>query len=132
LVASSEAKAMATLEPAGSVLADPRFDEISRPEAYSDTFRNQRRAYLDGVDHSGWEPRNDVVGRFQAGIDEQVAAAGGRPVVIASHGMAITLWLSATVGLDDPGSFWARLQFPDAYAVDVVAGTVARVATSLS
>ncbi|MET9315354.1 histidine phosphatase family protein [Kribbella sp. NPDC003505] len=126
LVASSEPKAIASLGPAGNVVQDPRFDEISRAEVYGETFREQRRAYVDGADHIGWEARDDVIRRFEAGVVEHIAAADGRPVVIASHGMAMTLWLTAAVGLDDPGAFWADLRFPDAHVVDIVAGKVVR------
>ncbi|WP_433009331.1 histidine phosphatase family protein [Kribbella sp. CA-294648] len=127
VVASSEPKAVATVAPAGRVMQDQRFDEVSRVEAYDDDFRTQRRAYVEGADHADWEAREDVVRRFEAGVAEHVAAAGGRPVVIGSHGMAMTLWLTATVGLDDPGAFWAALQFPDAHVVDLSAGTVVRL-----
>lgn len=128
LVASSEPKAIATLGPAGQVVRDPRFDEVLRVEAYDDTFRTRRRAYVDGAEHTDWESRGDVVGRFEAGVAEHIASADGRPVVIASHGMAMTLWLTAAVGLDDPGMFWADLRFPDAHVVDLVGGTVVRLA----
>jgi broad specificity phosphatase PhoE len=127
LVASSEPKAIGSLEPAGEVIADRRFDEVSRVEAYDDTYRTRRRAYVDGADHTHWEARNDVVARFDAGVTEHLAVAAGRSVVIASHGMAMTLWLTATVGLADPGAFWADLRFPDAHIVDLAAGTVARL-----
>ena len=130
LIASSEPKAIASLEPAGQVVPDPRFDEISRVEAYDDTFRTQRRAYVDGADHTDWEARDDVVRRFGAGVAMHIATADGRSVVIASHGMAMTLWLTAAVGLDDPGAFWADLRFPDAHVVDLAAGTVVRLAES--
>ena len=96
-------------------------------EGYDDDFRTQRRAYVGGVDHTGWEAREDVVRRFGAGVAEHVAVAGGQPVVIASHGMAMTLWLTATIGLDDPAAFWAALRFPDAHVVDLSAGTVVQL-----
>jgi hypothetical protein len=41
--------------------------------------------------------------------------------------MAMTLWLTATIGLDEPGAFWADLRFPDAQVVDLAAGTVVRL-----
>lgn len=127
LVASSEPKAITTVAPAGRVIPDRRFDEVSRVEAYDDDFRTQRRAYVDGMDHPDWEAREVVVRRFGAGVAEHAAAADGRPVVIGSHGMAMTLWLTAAVGLDDPGAFWADLRFPDAHIVDLAAGTVVRL-----
>jgi 2,3-bisphosphoglycerate-dependent phosphoglycerate mutase len=57
-------------------------------------------------------------------------ASTERPVVIATHGMAMTLWLMATIGLEDPGEFWARLEFPDAYVVDLAAATATRLVSS--
>jgi broad specificity phosphatase PhoE len=125
LVASTEPKAMATIEPLGPVITDRRFDEIERVEAYGGDFRTQRRAYVGGVDHVDWEPRDDVVRRFDAGVAEQLAAADGRPVIVASHGMATTLWLTATIGLADPGAFWEDLRFPDAWVVG--GGTIERL-----
>ncbi len=118
LVASTEPKAIATIEPLGSVITDRRFDEIERIEAYDGDFRTRRRAYVDGVDHDDWEPRDDVVRRFGAGVAEHVAAADGRSVIVASHGMATTLWLTATIGLGDPAAFWGDLRFPDAWVLD--------------
>ncbi|HEY3000947.1 MAG TPA: histidine phosphatase family protein, partial [Kribbellaceae bacterium] len=112
--------------PAGVAVSDPRFDEVRRDEAYADDFRTARRAYVAGTDHPGWEPRADVVRRFAAGVAEHVAAAGDRAVVIATHGMALTIWLAAATGLPDPGAFWAGLAFPDALAVDLASGTASR------
>jgi broad specificity phosphatase PhoE len=123
LVASSEPKAIQTLEPAGRPVSDPRFDEISRVEAYADDFRTARRAYVEGADRADWEPREDVVRRFAAGVE----AHSADHVVIATHGMAMTLWLTATVGLADPGEFWAALTFPDAYVVDLPGRRLSRL-----
>jgi broad specificity phosphatase PhoE len=92
-----------------------------------DTYRTRRRAYVDGADHPDWEARTDVVARFEAGITEHLTAAAGRPVIVASHGMAITLWLTTTVGLHDPGAFWSDLRFPDAHIIDLTAATTTRL-----
>lgn len=124
LVASSEPKAIQTIEPAGPVVQDSRFDEIERVEEYDDDFRTRRLAYVEGADHEDWEHRHHVVRRFADGLADHLRA--GTDLVIASHGMAMTLWLTATVGLEDPGGFWAGLTFPDAYVVDPRAGTVIR------
>lgn len=125
LVASSEPKAIQTLEPAGRAATDPRFDEISRAEGYAGDFRTARRAYVEGADHSDWEPREEVVRRFAAGVAAHTA--GDEHVVIATHGMAMTLWLTAAVGLKDPGEFWAALTFPDAYVVDLAGRSLSRL-----
>jgi broad specificity phosphatase PhoE len=126
LVASGELKARQTLEPAGSPQSDERFDEVARDEPYEGDFRERRRAYVAGADHPGWEPRGQVAARFAAGVRFWAANAEGRPLVIASHGMAITVWLTTTVGLADPGAFWADLRLPDLLTVDVTARQVFR------
>lgn len=105
LIASRELKARQTLEPAGPVQADERFNEVTRDEPHEGDFRVRRRAYVTGTDHTGWEPRDHVVARFTDAVRFWNAQADGRPLVIASHGMAITLWLTATVGLTDAGEF---------------------------
>lgn len=127
LVASEETKARQTLEPTGSVHTDARFNEVTRDEPYEGDFRARRRAYMAGTDHPGWEPRNQVAARFTGGLRFWTAQADGRPLVIASHGMAITLWLSATVGLADAGTFWAELRLPDLLSVDVTGKQVIRM-----
>lgn len=118
-VASAEPKAYQTLEPSGEVSIDERFGEVRRDEPFDGDFRARRRAYVDGVAHPGWESHADVTARFGAGIAEWRIKAGDRPLVVASHGMALTGWLTEAIGLADPGEFWADLQLPDAFAVDL-------------
>src|SRR5262245_4479007 len=130
LVGSNEPKAWQTLEPAGSVVRDPRLNEIARiGEPWEGDFQAWRRSYVSGVDHPGWEPRAEVAARFGAGVTDHLEAASttGSVLVVASHGMAMTLWLTARIGLADPGEFWAGLRFPDAHLVDLRAGTVRRL-----
>ena len=128
LVASAEAKAFQTLQPAGEVLRDERFNEVWRNgEPWDGNYLELRRAYVEGTDHASWEPRADVVERFDQGITDQLANASDRPVVVASHGMAMTIWLTSRIGLHDPGTFWADLDFPDAYRVDLQARAVTRI-----
>ena len=119
LVASGEPKAIQTLEHAGEVTCDVRFNEVRRVEAFGDDFRVARRAYVDGQDHPDWERREEVVARFSEGVDEGIAADPDRPLVVASHGMAMTLWLTARLGLADPGELWADLRFPDVLVIDL-------------
>lgn len=126
LIASREPKARQTVEPAGPVRTDERFNEVTSDEPYEGDFRARRRAYVTGTDHPGWEPRDEVVARFTDGLRFWAEQADGRPLVVASHGMAMTLWLDATVGLTDPGAFWAGLRLPDLLHIDVTGGRVAR------
>ncbi|MEV6286115.1 histidine phosphatase family protein [Kribbella sp. NPDC051770] len=124
VVASTEVKAIATVAPLGPAVADARFDEIERVEPYDGDFRTPRRAYVGGADLPEWEAREDVVRRFAAGVAEHAAAG---PVAIASHGMAMTVWLTAAVGLGDPLAFWEELRFPDALVVDLAKRSVKRL-----
>jgi broad specificity phosphatase PhoE len=126
LIASREPKARQTVEPAGSVQTDERFNEVTRDEPYEGDFRTRRRAYVAGKDYTGWEPRDQVRVRFAEGVRFWAAQADERPLVIASHGMAMTLWLTSTVGLADPGAFWAGLRLPDLLTVDVTGKQVTR------
>jgi hypothetical protein len=131
LAASTEPKALGTLAPFGPVATDVRFGEITRPASspasHGDGWRELRLAYVEGADHPGWEPRSAVVARFDAGINDHWVRAAGRPLVVASHGMAMTLWLTARISLEAPGVFWSSLRLPDVFAVDLVARTVVRL-----
>ncbi|MGE5830021.1 MAG: histidine phosphatase family protein [Micromonosporaceae bacterium] len=132
LVASDEPKAYQTLEGAGPVVRDARFGEVRRTgEPWDGPFRELRRAYVEGTAHRGWEPHASVVARFDAAISEHGGAAGGRALVVASHGMAMTVWLTARFGLPQPGRFWSELRFPDAYAVDLAASSADTALTRL-
>ena len=126
-VSSAEPKAWQTLEPAGPVERDARFNEISRTEPWQGDFRQRRRAYVEGVDHRDWEPRTRVAERFDDAITEHLGIAHDRPLIVATHGMAMTVWLTARIGLPDPGAFWAGLRFPDAHRVDLATGTITRL-----
>jgi hypothetical protein len=41
--------------------------------------------------------------RFEEGIVEQLASAGDRPLLVATHGMAMTVWLTARLRLAASG-----------------------------
>jgi broad specificity phosphatase PhoE len=128
LVASDEPKAWQTLDPGGerSVPRDARLRDVRRTEDFNDDFRRVRRSYVGGAVIAGWEPQTEVACRFGAAIEAAADHGGGRDVVVASHGMAMTVWLAKTLRLADPGSFWAGLRFPDILLVDLRAGTVTR------
>jgi 2,3-bisphosphoglycerate-dependent phosphoglycerate mutase len=100
---------------------------VRRHEEFSDDFRRLRRSYVGGATVDGWEPRLEVARRFAAAISEVTRLAGGRDVVVASHGMAMTVWLTAVLSLTDPGEFWSGLRFPDLLAVDLRAGAITRL-----
>lgn len=128
LVSSREPKARQTLEPLGAVAEDAAFNEVWRAgEPFGGNFRELRLLYLMGTQHERWEPRAEVAQRFDQGITRHIREAGDRPLVVATHGMAMTLWLTACVGLPDPGAFWSGLRFPDALLVDLKAARVNQI-----
>jgi len=126
LVAGTEPKMRQTLEPAGLVSTDVRFNEVDRDEPFEGDFRARRRGYLEGDPRPGWERHGDVIGRFDAGVQHWLARAAGQPLVVATGGMAMTLWLT-TQGLADPGAFWADLRLPDPFEIRPADGTASRL-----
>lgn len=134
LVASDEPKAIQTLQELGDrreVAIDAGFGEVRRPYVWLDgyDYRSTARAYVEGVCHDGWEPHAQVAERFAQAVARHagVAAATGRTLVIGTHGLAPTVWLTGVVQLlPSPGQFWEDLRFPDVIDVDLAAGTASR------
>jgi broad specificity phosphatase PhoE len=127
LAASTEPKAWQTLGGPDDVELDSRFCEVARPEEpWSDDFRTRRAAYVAGTVPPGWETHESVATRFADGVN--ALGGGARPVVVASHGMAITVWLTSigVIGAESAEAFWRELRFPDAHLVDLDAQTVRR------
>jgi broad specificity phosphatase PhoE len=117
LVASAEPKVQ-TLAPAGTTLRDSRLNEVTRVEPWEGEYLRLRREYVSGTDHADWEPRAAVAARFEAAVREHLASAQGKPLIIATHGMAMTIWLTSHQLLGDPATFWSELRFPDAHIVE--------------
>jgi broad specificity phosphatase PhoE len=127
LVASDEPKAIDTLREAvagGEVAVDAGFAEVGRPHIRSggDDYRAAARAYVGGVVRDGWEPHEAVVARFGRAVRRHAGLAGGRALVIGTHGLCMTLWLAHATALPDPVAFWAGLDFPDVVEVPLGAG----------
>ncbi|MEV0644467.1 histidine phosphatase family protein [Phytomonospora sp. NPDC050363] len=115
-VASDEAKAIETLREltTGPITADARFGEVHRPRARDGhTHRTLAAAYLAGTTHPGWEPRDHVAARFAAAIADHLATAGTAHLIVATHGMAMTIWLATITDMPDPVAYWRALAFPD-------------------
>jgi broad specificity phosphatase PhoE len=128
LVSSPAPKARQTLGDSDDLVYDGRFREVDRPvEPWSDDFRTTRAEYVTGARHRGWEPQAEVAERFAAGVAVH-ADAGPRPVVVATHGMAMTVWLVSVGALadTDAADFWRGLRFPDCHLIDLEANTVRR------
>lgn len=111
---SSEKKAIQTASAIAGVHGlrlevDERFGEVTRPWTGGD-YRSLARRYLAGDVPNGWERPDDVIERFRAGVGE-----GGS--LIVDHGLAMSLFLGASTGIDVV-SFWDALTLPDAWLLD--------------
>lgn len=125
-VASTEPKAHETLSEVAAdtmVVTEAGFAEVRRPHVWSDDhdYRAAARAYLRGERPDGWEPREEAAARFEAAVVLHLAAAGDWTLVVGTHGLASTVWLSGRFGLE-PEEFWAALRFPDLIEVDLATG----------
>lgn len=123
LAASSEPKAIGTAEVIGErwqaeVRVDDRLREAARPWV-GPGYRAVAHRYLRGEAIDGWEPHEQVADRVEAAVGEAASAAGGRPVVIVTHGLVLAVHLGRRLGEGfDAESFWSCLAFPDAWALD--------------
>lgn len=123
LVTSTEPKARETAEAIGrhwhaAIVADERLREASRPWV-GPGYRAVVHRYLRGQLPAGWEPHDEVAARVGAAVDDATSGAGGRPVVVVSHGLALALHLGQVLGDGfDRESFWSSLAFPDAWVLD--------------
>jgi broad specificity phosphatase PhoE len=123
-VTSDEPKAQQTAEEliavcGGTLAVDARVAETHRPRAWDEGFRERARQYVGGRRHAGWEPQEAVVARFDAAVRAGLGALGTAPLIVVSHGQALTLWLRSVGAVDDAPSFWSALAFPDAWMVSV-------------
>jgi hypothetical protein len=107
VAASDEVKAWQTLEHAGSVRRDPRFREVLRDEPWDGRYRELRRSYVEGFAHAGLGVACGGRGALRRWCARSVRS-GSRPLVIASHGMAMTVSLRSRGCVTEPGTFLGR------------------------
>lgn len=123
LVTSTEPKAQETADAIGerwevAAAPDPRLREAIRPWI-GPGYRAVVHRYLRGELPDGWEPHDEVAARVAEAVADAVEAAGGRQVVVVSHGLALAVHLGERLGAAfDRESFWSGLTFPDAWALD--------------
>ena len=139
LVASEEPKAIETLDEAATdiaattiteVFTDPDFGEVRRPHQWlePDAHRHQVTAWLTGTPLPDWEPLTEVAMRFENAIERHAeVAAHHATLVVGTHGMAMSAWLSAWSLIPDAAAFHTTLHFPDAYSINMISGTVHRL-----
>ena len=104
---------------------DERLGEVDQSASgWIEDYRATAKEYLGTGDSPGWEPRESVVGRFESAISEVSDADGD--VVIATHGLAPSLWLARRTPIDLV-PFWEALTFPDAWRFDLETGELTHV-----
>jgi len=131
VVSSPERKARETaFGDSATARTDGRLGEVRRVgEPWGGDYLRLRRAYVGGRRHPGWEPHAAVEARFRSAVDDHGARANGAPVVVCTHGMALTRWL-VSAGFIDPDeavSFWEDLRFPDCLVVEAQRRSVERL-----
>lgn len=123
LVSSTEPKALETAEAIAErwqaeVVEDARLREAVRPWI-GPGYRAIAHRYLRGEQPEGWEPHAEVADRMAAAVGDAVAQTGAGPVVVVSHGLALSVHLGHRLGDDfDRESFWSGLAFPAAWALE--------------
>jgi broad specificity phosphatase PhoE len=123
LVSSTEPKALETAVAIAErwpaeVREDDRLREATRPWIGTG-YRALAHRYLRGEAHEGWEPQAAVAERIAGAVGDARDAAAGAAVVIVTHGLALSIHLGDRLGADfDRESFWSRLAFPDAWALE--------------
>jgi broad specificity phosphatase PhoE len=123
LTSSPEPKALETAAAIASrwpadVVTDDRLGEARRPWIGTG-YRAVAHRYLRGEQPDGWEPYASVAERMAAAVGDALRSAPGEPVIVVTHGLALSIHLGDRLGADfDRESFWSRLAFPDAWALD--------------
>jgi broad specificity phosphatase PhoE len=131
---SSEARAQETaetlIETRGDLHVelrlDPELREVGRPTSWSSTYAEDLAGYFRGGDREGWEPATAVMTRMTSAIDRAVREAAGRPAVVVTHGLALSLYVGAACGVR-PAGFLHSLLHPDAWLLDLAAGRLERL-----
>jgi broad specificity phosphatase PhoE len=130
---SHEARAQETAEELISVRPrtarlrlDPDLREVGRPTSWSSTYSEDLAGYFRHGHRDGWEPVTTVLGRMGSVIDRATREAADLPVVVVTHGLALSLYVGAACGLR-PAGFLHSLLHPDAWLLDVEAGRLERL-----
>jgi broad specificity phosphatase PhoE len=134
LLASTEPKAIGTAQILGArlglaVSAEAAFDEHHReswpfePDPEAATARVLRVLTDPGRSIDGAETGADARARFAAGL----ATHSARPLLVASHGTVLSLFLAAHFGLDAV-DLWRGMALPEAFVLDAEGRLIDRIA----
>jgi broad specificity phosphatase PhoE len=126
--ASPERKALQTAEsafPSGPTRVRDELGEVGKPwYTTTDELRQAVARYVGGDAVEGWERHEDVAARLHL-LAADITSA--ERLVVVSHGVLLTTWLSQFGVLDDPFAFWADLRTPDAWELDLEEKSLGRI-----
>jgi broad specificity phosphatase PhoE len=76
--------------------------------------------YLSGESIDSWEQRDGAQERIVSCVDRIATKHASEDVVVVSHGLVLTLYLSSLLDLDAAAAFdfWTKIRFPDHAIVD--------------
>ena len=133
VAASPEPKARETAEIIArrlglAVAIDEGFAEHRRPAlpfVSREDFEARMRAVFDhpADPFVGGESGVEALTRFEAALARHM----GRPLLVASHGTVISLYLGRRLGID-PYALWSGLALPEAFVLDAAGRLLERVA----
>ncbi|WP_372784337.1 histidine phosphatase family protein [Phenylobacterium sp.] len=132
VAASPEPKALETAEIIAAQLGlavsqDPGFAEHRRPDlkfGSRDDFESAMAAFFadPAQPFLGGESGDEAHDRFAAALARHAA----RPLLVATHGTVLSLYLSRRLNLD-PFDLWKSLALPEAFVLDADGWLLARV-----
>ena len=131
-VASPEPKALETAEIIAArvglrVARDAAFAEHRRPDlpfGSREDFEARMTAFFADPTHPffGGESGNAARARFETALGRHTS----RPLLVASHGTVLSLYLGRTLNLD-PFELWKSLRLPEAFVLDDEGRLLARI-----
>lgn len=115
---SPEVKAVESIAPAVEAWGlpcrlDARLREVERPHTWHEDYGEVARRFLTSPEPpQGWEPRDTALNRVAACLREIEQTHAGQDVVICSHGLLLTLYVSGLAGAEaDPFEIWRSIGF---------------------
>jgi broad specificity phosphatase PhoE len=131
LALSSEAKTRLTVEPLLArrplpVTLDGRFDELHRPSwvGEAEYLARVRQTFAQPRQPAGdWEPAQQALERFLAGIAALTTQFAGETVALVGHGLTLSLYRAHLLGQGQVAyEDWQQLSFAAVALADPVAG----------
>jgi 2,3-bisphosphoglycerate-dependent phosphoglycerate mutase len=92
----------------------------------AEQFHARVAAYLSGYVDPAFENYDSAVARIDACVKRIAREAGGRSVVVVSHGRILTAFFSKLLGRRLTGEEWRSIKLPDLSVIDLATWKVER------